>query len=383
MKILLAGGGSGGHVTPLLAVTNELNRLQSNLAVRCVCDHKFAATTRQLMAEADLPVDVQTIWAGKWRRYNGVSWWRQLLDIQTSLLNLRDLLLIVIGYLESMVLMLTWRPDVVFTKGGFVCVPIGLAARTLGIPIVMHDSDAHPGLANRILARFARAIATGSPLDNYNYPAAISHYVGVPISDQFRPYDSAEKLTARADWDLPDAQRPLLVVTGGGLGARRINQAIVSTADQLINELGLSIVHITGQGDYNRVAALATKNAHYRLLPFVSDKMAELFGAADIVVTRAGATTMLELAAAHASVIVVPNPLLTGGHQLKNAAVYRKGEAALIVDETKLDDGDLYRAIEQLVKQPALRQRLASNLATFAKPDAAKTVAELIIGAAK
>lgn len=339
--------------------------------------------TKQLMAAADLPVSVTPIWAGKWRRYNGVSWWRQLLDVETTLLNLRDLFLIALGYLESLGLMLAWRPDVVFTKGGFVCVPVGLAARTLGIPVVMHDSDAHPGLANRILARFARSIATGSPLDNYDYPPAISHYVGVPISDQFRPYGTDQKLAARADWDLPDAKRPLLVVTGGGLGARRINQAIVGVADQLIDDLGLSIVHITGQGDYNRVSALASKNAHYRLLPFVSDKMAELFGAADIVVTRAGATTMLELAAAQASVIIVPNPLLTGGHQLKNAEVYRKGEAALIVDETRLDDGDLYMAIERLVREPALRQRLATNLAAFAKPDAAKEVAQLILGAAK
>ncbi|HET8690346.1 MAG TPA: glycosyltransferase, partial [Candidatus Saccharimonadales bacterium] len=198
-----------------------------------------------------------------------------------------------------------------------------------------------------------------------------------------RPYDNKQKLAARADWDLPDARRPLLVVTGGGLGARKINQAIVASADDLIDKLGLSIVHITGQADYERVAGMASKNAHYRLLPFVSDKMPELFGSADIVVSRAGATTMLELAAARASVIIVPNPLLTGGHQLKNARVYDKGRAALIVDESKLDEGDLYAAIERLVGDADLRRRIADNLAAFAKPQAAKDVAELILKAAQ
>jgi UDP-N-acetylglucosamine--N-acetylmuramyl-(pentapeptide) pyrophosphoryl-undecaprenol N-acetylglucosamine transferase len=383
MKILSVGGGSGGHVTPVLAVLNELKRLDPKLEVQFVCDKRFAAQAREIMRGAAFDVPVHIITAGKLRRYHGVSVWKQLLDLPTTFRNIRDMVLVGVGTLQSVWLLWRWRPDVVFTKGGFVCLPVGVAARMFKIPLVIHDSDAHPGLTNRILARWARFIATGAPLEHYSYPESKARYTGIPIDASFKPMGKEQIKSARGDLGLPDARRPLVVVTGGGLGARRINQAMIRIAPKLIED-GLSVVHITGKSEFASAEKYAPESVHYKLVPFISTGMAPVLGAADVVVTRAGATTMLELASLAASVIVIPNAILTGGHQLKNAAVYEEADAAVVLDETKLtkDPAQLYGAITELVNNETERERLGKNLYQFARPDAALDVARLVVEAA-
>lgn len=335
------------------------------------------------MKAAPLQVPVTVIAAGKLRRYHGVSIWKQLLDIPTTLKNIRDTTLVAVGLVQSLWLLGRWKPDVVFSKGGFVCLPMGIAAHWLKIPLVIHDSDAHPGLTNRILARYARYIATGAPLEYYNYPESRARYTGIPIDRSFQRLSPAKIKDARGDLGLPDASRPLVVVTGGGLGARRINQATLAIAQQLLND-GVSVVHITGQAEFEASEKLAPESVHYKMLPFVSRGMARLLGAADVVVTRAGATTMLELAALGSAVIIVPNPILTGGHQLKNAAVYQGAKAAEVIDETNLADhpSELYDKITTLLKSDHHRKTLGDNLHKFARPDAALDVARLVVEAA-
>ena len=179
------------------------------------------------MKHARTPVPVHVIRAGKLRRYHGVPLVRQLLDIPTVVRNLRDIAYIVIGFVQSFVLLLRFKPDVVFAKGGYVCLPLGYAAKLLRIPLVIHDSDARPGLTNKLLGRFAQAIATGSPLENYNYPAERSSYTGVPIDPAFHPFTEAEQRAARDTIGIVDIDKPLIVVTGGGLGAESINTGLV------------------------------------------------------------------------------------------------------------------------------------------------------------
>lgn len=333
------------------------------------------------MDRAELPVTVHVIAAGKLRRYHGISLWEQLRDISTILLNIRDLFFIGLGVLQSLWLMIRWRPDAVFTKGGFVCVPIGVAARLLNVPLVMHDSDTHPGLANRILARWAKRIATGSPLKYYSYPHSRSKYVGIPIDASFKPLDEPARAAARTMLGLPDIARPLVVVTGGGLGAQRINDAILRSIDELTEDLGLAVLHITGQNDFERCQRHASSSVHYLQVPFISKDMAKVLGSADIVVTRAGATTMLELAALKACVIAIPHPYLTGGHQLKNAKVYEDADAVIVIQEANLkqDEALLVSTIGDLIRNPDRRHELGANLGAFARPEAAADVAKMII----
>lgn len=328
-------------------------------------------------------VTVRTVASGKLRRYHGVAWWKQLLDLPTTLKNLRDGFLVAVGVVQSMWLLHGWKPDVVFAKGGFVSLPVGFAAHLLKIPLVIHDSDAHPGLTNRILSRWANQIATGAPLENYTYPKDKTHYVGIPIDRDFRPFTDAERKEARTSLGFPDIARPLAVVTGGGLGARRINEAVVHIAPALL-EAGLSILHISGAGEFKRIERVAPDSVHYRLVPFVSEGMAQVLGAADVVVTRAGATTLLELAALHQAVVIVPNAQLTGGHQVKNAAVYATVGAAEVVDEMEFatNPDELRELILGIATDEKRQNKLGDALAVFAKPDAALDTAQLVVTAA-
>lgn len=350
--------------------------------MRFICDRHFTAQAIRIFEHCDVPVPVSTVFAGKFRRYNGVSWWKQLLDIPTTLRNLGDIFLIGLGTIQSFVIVLGWKPDVIFTKGGFVCLPVGIVARLLNIPLVIHDSDAHPGLTNRILAKWATRIATGAPLENYPYPTMKSSYVGIPVDTHFHPYTPDEQLAAKSWLGMVDTTKPLVVVTGGGLGAKRINDAMTQIGEQLVAD-GASIYHISGEGQFSAVQRLAPETVDYMVVPFIADRMHDVLGAADVVVTRAGATTLLELAALAKSIIIVPNPLLTGGHQLKNATVYEAAKAAVIVDEADLATPQvLSDAISNLLAAPELRASYGSALHTFAKPDAAIDVAMLIIKAA-
>ena len=333
------------------------------------------------MQHYDPTLRVDTILAGKLRRYHHMPLWRQFIDPEIAGPNLRDLFFVAGGFAQSIMKLLAWRPDVVFTKGGFVCLPVGIAARLLHIPLVIHDSDAHPGLTNRILARWATAIGTGAPLENYRYKPAISRYVGIPISDSFVPLGAAEKRAAKRALGV-DPARPLVVVTGGGLGAKRINDAVAQVLDQLLNHT--SVILISGAGQYDELRALTPEaDERFQLHAFVSTGMAQLIGAADIVVARAGATTILELAAARTPTILIPNAQLTGGHQVKNAAAY--AGAVQVLDERAIgaDPHVLLRTILDLLDDPVQRQTMAAAFGEFAKPHAARDMADMILAAAK
>ena len=282
------------------------------------------------------------------------------------------------GIVQSFGKLLAWRPDVVFTKGGFVCLPVGIAAKLLGIPLVIHDSDAHPGLTNRILARWAVAIGTGAPLEFYSYPSSRSFYVGIPVREEFRPRTQDEKRQIRKSLGLSE-DTPLVVVTGGGLGAKRINDTLATIGAELIKEA--SVVHIAGTLQYDELRDRVPQDARYKLLSFVDNEMADILGAADLVVTRAGATTMLELAALAAPTIIIPNGQLTGGHQLKNAQVYANAEAAIVLEEeaTVKDPRVLLTTIQGVLRDTAASRQLSEKIHTFAMPSAAHDVADMIV----
>jgi len=335
------------------------------------------------MKQLKTPVHLSTIAAGKFRRYHHLTVMRQLFWPRLVLANIRDAFLVGIGTIQSLIKLIIWRPDVVFTKGGYVCLPVGFAAHVLRIPLVIHDSDAHPGLTNRVLSTWATSIATGAPLKYYSYPAAISRYVGIPISHDYHEFSKDEVYAARKQWGISQV-RPLVVVTGGGLGAKRINDAVSLVLDDLLSVS--SVVLISGSWQYDELRSLTPEyDERFQLHGFVSEGMAQLLGAADIVIARAGATTLLELAALKKTTILIPNGKLTGGHQLKNAKVYVDAEAVLVIDEAGLDENPmlLVERVTELLSDSTYSQRLAKNLHGFARPRAARDVADMILAARK
>jgi UDP-N-acetylglucosamine--N-acetylmuramyl-(pentapeptide) pyrophosphoryl-undecaprenol N-acetylglucosamine transferase len=362
-----------------VAVLREIKASHPKSEIRFWCDNKFGVQAREIMENFDENILVQTILAGKLRRYHHLTILRQLLWPSLVLANIKDGFLVIAGFFQSLFKLIIWRPDVIFAKGGYVCLPVGIAAHILKIPVVLHDSDAHPGLTNRFLSKWAIKIATGAPLKYYSYPAEKARYVGIPIAPEFHEFTDSERLAAKTKWGISD-KYPLVVITGGGLGASRINDAIAASLDDLLKFC--SIILISGVGSYDELRSFTPANSNrFQLHSFISKDMASLLGAADVVVTRAGATTILELAALVKPTILIPNGKLTGGHQLKNAAVYLKENAVKVVDENLMVDNPqiLVAEIRDVVSHPQAALKMAQAFALFARPNAAKDVADMII----
>ena len=384
MKILAVGGGSGGHVTPIAAVLKALQKEHELAEFEVWCDKSFYEQTVDKIATVDPKIIVRTINSGKLRRYHTLPLWRQLLRLRTIVIpNIIDGIKIGTGIMQSYVRLRKDRPDVIFCKGGFVCLPVGIAAKWLAIPVVLHDSDVHPGLTNRILSRSATFIATGAPLENYSYPMEKARYVGVPTDVQFSPVTPHEVDEAKKSIGF-SAKRPLIVITGGGLGSQVMNTAVLSVIDELLEVC--DVLLIAGSKNYDSIKheLNSRDTAKFQMKPFVGAEMIDTLKAADIVVARAGATTLLELAGLEKPTIIIPNPYLTGGHQIKNAQMYEKVGAAVVVDEIRMkaEPHALLDTINALVLNKKEMKKLAEAIHQFAKPQAARDTARLIVEAA-
>lgn len=340
---------------------------------------------------ADIPAQdpnidtVRLVHAGKFRRYHGEGL-RQLLDIPTMLKNVRDAFLVLAGVWQCFFLLKKLRPDVIFIKGGFVGVPVGLTAAVLHIPYITHDSDALPGLANRIVAPWARLHAVALPKEIYNYPGEKTVTVGVPLSQHYRPYTASEMRVAKEQvTGRPNGK--MLLVTGGGNGAKRINDAVADCAQELLDRYDdLIIVQIAGRSQEMPLRQQYRQKlsvAHQKRV-IVKGYITNLYtysGAADVIITRAGATSMAEYAAQEKACIVVPNPLLTGGHQLKNAQVLAERAAVKLLPEDRLrqDHHALMPPLVDLLDNPARAQKLGKTLGSLAEPHSAKRLAMLLL----
>jgi UDP-N-acetylglucosamine--N-acetylmuramyl-(pentapeptide) pyrophosphoryl-undecaprenol N-acetylglucosamine transferase len=380
VTIVLTGGGSGGHITPILAVAHELKRLDPSLQLVYIGQ---AGDNLGDIAVSNKDIDVvYAISAGKLRRYHGEGI-RQLLDAKTVALNVRDGFRTVRGGWQAYWLLRKLKPSVVFVKGGFVGVPVGLAAARHGIPYVTHDSDALPGLANRIIARWAAVHAVALPAEVYSYPQSNTRTVGVPVHADYQPVDKRARAVFRQELGLGKYAK-MLFVTGGGLGAQRLNDALEAILPKLLSVFpDLAVVQSVGRQHEAAITQkymqLLTPEEQGRVLikGFVTD-MYRYSGAADVVITRAGATALAEFAVQHKACIIVPNPVLTGGHQLKNADYLAEKQAAVVVHETELST-QLYEAVCEVMQNPEQRETLGKQLAAFAVPDAAKQLAMLLL----
>ncbi|HSW98985.1 MAG TPA: glycosyltransferase [Candidatus Saccharimonadales bacterium] len=387
MKVVVTSGGSGGHITPVLAVARELKKIRPDAVIEYISQTGDPLAD---VAEQDKNIArMYSVRAGKFRRYHGEGL-KQLLDVETLYKNLRDAIFVLVGIVQSYVLLGKLRPDVIFTRGSFVSVPVCLAARLRGIPYITHDSDAIPSLANRIIASGARLHAVAMPKEVYNYPPDKTVTVGVPISDNFRMVAGQELAGLRAQLGLEDAT-DVLLVTGGGNGAQRINTAAVACVPELLKRYpGLYVVHVAGRLEEQEVRRqykqeLPPKEQKRVVVKGFVGNMHQYSAAADVVVTRAGATTMAEFAVQAKACVVVPAPHLTGGHQLKNAQVLADRKAVrLVADATLQDDPHaLMPPLTDLFDHPEKIAALGKKLAQLAQPNAAHLLAVVLLEVVK
>lgn len=371
------GGGSGGHVTPVAAVIEQLKTHDDSLAIRFVCDRAFEAQSRGIMAQSSVPIVVSTITAGKFRRYAHLSFLQHLKHPSIVIRNIVDIVKVAIGFLQSLWLLVWFRPDVVFAKGGYVCLPMGIAAWCLRIPLVIHDSDSRPGLTSKILARFADTIATGFPLENYPYPKERSVYTGVPIDEQFHSVSQTEQASAKAALGFTP-ETPVIVAFGGGLGSVRINDAMPNLARSL--DAQVQVYNVTGKNNLHRAKEQGGGVENYHPVGFVYGMYSTL-AAADLVITRASATALQELAGLKKAVIAVPAQQLSD--QIKNAAVFGEADAVVVATDDELSTDDFRESVQALLDESAARQRLAENIHAFARPEAARVLAALVVKASR
>ena len=278
------------------------------------------------------------------------------------------------------------RPNVIFLKGGYTCLPTGLVARFFKIPYIIHESDTVAGLANRILMKKAKKVAFGMPISEETQ-ALHKNYVwtGIPVGPEFKAVSQTKQASLKKAFSFnPD--KPLVVITGGSQGSENLNEATRAILPELLEFTSVALV--AGRKHYESMVDLkkyenwekASLESNFRMWEF-NTTMNELMGAADVVVSRAGATTIAELASLKKAVILVPFAPLPGGHQVKNAERLVDAKAVSMVNDLKMvkDPSLLLTEIRHLVKSPRLRADMADRLHSEARPDATKRLAKLIL----
>jgi len=259
------------------------------------------------------------------------------------------------------------KPDVVLGGGGYVSGPMVVAAARRRIPAALMEADAHLGLANRLAAPFAKLVFLSFPIPSRKPPKY--RVTGRPIPERSRPVPREE---ARKRLELPQ-DGPVLLVAGGSLGARALNDAVL----EAFAEKGPTVLHLAGEREYERVRGRPTR-PDYRLLPFTDDYGAAL-GAADLVLSRAGGGVW-ELAAAGKPAILVPYPLATADHQTKNARYFQAAGGAILVPETEL--GRVPEIVRSLLDDPRRLEQMGAAMKRVARPNAAQEIAEELIALA-
>lgn len=383
MTIVLTGGGSGGHITPILAVAAELKRL--NPEVHLVYIGQRGDSLGDIPAQDPNIDQVFTVRAGKFRRFHGEGL-RQLLDVPTILKNIRDVFFVIIGTYQSWRLMGRIQPKVVFSRGGFVSVPVAVGAKFRGVPYITHDSDLTPSLANRLIARGASLHAVAFDKELYPYPEAKTITTGIPLNKHFKPVTNELKKRYRAELDIPERSKVVFVI-GGGLGSQDVNSAVADAVPHLLQDFqDLYVIHATGrnneaelQSKYNE-AVTDSDRRRLQVHAFIHD-VYRYSGAADIIVTRAGATNLAEFAMQGKACIVIPSSFLAGGHQLENAKYLSEQGAAVVLksDDLIADPNRLARYITDLLQEPNKRKKLEAEFAKLAQPNAAHQIAQLIL----
>ena len=320
-RIVLTGGGTAGHVIPHLALLPYLRQRQWQVTYI----GSRHGIEKQLADAADVPF--RAIASGKLRRY-------------FSFRNLSDMFKVGFGIWQSLWLLLSIRPKLVFSKGGYVSVPVVIAASLLRIKVVTHESDLSPGLATRIIARFATEVWTA--FDETQVKARKVQHVGIPIRDELRQGDVER---GRQMCGFKEGRRTLLIM-GGSLGSQRINNVVATIVAELVRDY--QVIHILGAGNEPSLS-----HSRYRVFPFVNKDFNHLLRLADMVISRAGANSIFEFLMLCKPMLLIPLDAGSRGDQIENAACFaRKGFAQVLVEQ-ELNGASLLSAIDKLERAAA------------------------------
>ncbi|MDA1169105.1 MAG: UDP-N-acetylglucosamine--N-acetylmuramyl-(pentapeptide) pyrophosphoryl-undecaprenol N-acetylglucosamine transferase [bacterium] len=378
MRIVLTGGGTGGHVLPFESIieairtihTKEKDTLPSFLDAQ-ILELFFLGVSSteidELFKRYDIPVT--HIPSGKMRRY-------------ASTLNIIDLLFrLPLGITIALWRMWQIMPDVVVSKGGYGSIPTVLSAVVYRVPILLHESDVVPGSANKILMQFAHAITIGFSVSR-QYLQQFTKKLFVTGTPVRLALLHSNKQAAKQIFGF-DKTKPMLLVMGGSQGAKQINEGLLAILPNIIGKM--SVLHITGSTQHDLVTKVAseilTSSAHasmYKSVPYLGETMVSALVAADVVVSRAGASSLAEIARLRVPSLLIPLATSANDHQRKNSLAFEAAGAALVLDPTNVSPHLLEQGIIRLVTDAALRETLSKNLEVLDFPNAATDIAALV-----
>ncbi|HRH23686.1 MAG TPA: UDP-N-acetylglucosamine--N-acetylmuramyl-(pentapeptide) pyrophosphoryl-undecaprenol N-acetylglucosamine transferase [Candidatus Magasanikbacteria bacterium] len=351
MKILFSGGGTLGPVTPLLAIKDVV--LEKDAESSFVWIGTSGGPERQLIEEHRLPF--YPITAGKFRRY-------------FSFLNIFDVVRVVVGFFQSIRILLKENPDICITAGGFVSVPVHSAAWLLGIPTWVHQQDVEVGLANKLMTPLAKMITTSLEGITKEFPAKKTVWLGNPVRKEIFEGNRAH---ARKMFNLT-SRLPVVLVLGGGTGSLKVNQLIAEATPHLGSHA--EIIHLSGkERPQESVVKTAELFPNYRVYQFLGREMKDAYAVADIIVCRGGFGTLTEAAALGKPCIIIPKP----GHQVENVRFLERAGAAVLVNELTADGLFLAKKIREILGNPDYAKSLATSMHHTLKTAESKDILEI------
>lgn len=351
-RIVLTGGGTAGHVTPNIALLPALKEAGYEISYM----GSYEGIEKRLIEDFQIPYT--GISTGKFRRY---------LDIK----NLTDPFRVIKGYSEAKKYLKQWKPDVVFSKGGFVSVPVVRAAASLKIPCIIHESDMTPGLANKLCFPVAKKICCNFPETYETLPSDKAVLTGTPIRKEL---SQGNKL-AGLDMCGFTANKPVIMVIGGSLGAANVNKAVRDALPQLLEKF--QVVHLCGK---DKLDNLLLTTPGYKQFEYIKDELKDIFAMADIVISRAGANAICELLALRKPNILIPLPAASSrGDQILNADSFEKQGFSIVVHEDDLTTKLLVDRVHELYEN---RQKYTDAMKGSGQMDSIPRIMELINEAA-
>jgi len=351
-KILLSGGGTAGSVSPLLAIADEIRSRDDKGNFEFLWVGTRQGIEKRMVEKEGIMF--KSIFSGKLRRYFN---WK----------NITDIALLKLGFWQSFFIMLRWRPILVISAGGFVSVPVVWAAWILRIPCLIHQQDFRPGLANKLMAPFAKIVTVTfeKSLNDYGKKAV---WTGNPVRK------SLSEPSIPSSFNLKPGL-PSILIVGGGTGAMFINQLVSDSIHDLLKFS--QVIHVTGKNKNSSInSGSPVKMKNYQCYEFLpADKMAEAERIADLVITRAGMSFLSELSILAKPIIIIPIP---DSHQEDNAKIYADHEAAVVLSQKSLTPEVLINKIENLLSNPAIMAGLKNNISQLSKPRTREEIFRII-----
>lgn len=366
MKIVLTGGGTGGHLIPLIAVARKIK--EKNIEARFEFIGPKGNLEKKIMGEDG--ISIKGVMAGKVRRY-------------FSFLHFVDFFKVPIGIIQALWHLLWFMPDAIFSKGGYASLPVVIAGWIYRIPILIHESDANPGMANSILAKFSTRVAVSYPSAEIYFPSEQVVLTGNPLRSDIASGNSQK---ARELFSLLESKKTIFI-WGGSQGAREINHRMIEILPELLKSY--QIIHQTGENNFEEVKRMAGElgikagREGYHPISFIGAEIKDILAVSDLIISRAGSNSISEIAANGKPAIIIPISKSANNHQRMNAYAIAKVGGCVVLEESNLGEHMLIRKIKEIMENDELKNKLSTNVKAFYHSDAAEKIADGIVGMTK